>query len=109
MIGASVRERWLDRAGVRHLAALLLSALATLATAFIVAGTDSSSVRWWLVAVPLFATLAAVVVPRSEVRYAALAIAVGWCWLTALSIGFLFLPAVVALALAVSVQSDRFS
>ena len=109
MIGASVRERWLDRAEVRSLAALLLSALATLAIAIIVAGTGSSGVRWWLVVVPLFATLAAAVVPRSDVRYVALALTVGWCWLAAGSIGVLFLPAVVALALAVAAQSDRFS
>jgi hypothetical protein len=105
--GVQVRRRWLDPVGAGSLVAFALSGLATLVVLALIASSDNSEIRWWVVVVPLLATATALVITRPGSRIAALGVLVVWCVLTATSVGFLFLPAVVALFLAVRADRGR--
>jgi hypothetical protein len=97
----------LDRVRARSLVPFALSGLATLVMLALIASSDNAEIQWWLVVVPLLATVTALIIPRPESRIAALGVLIVWCVLTATSVGFLFLPAVVALFLAVRADRDR--
>lgn len=103
------RANWLHGAEARSLLAFGLACLATLAVVTLALTSDGSHVRWWLVAVPLIATAVAVAVPRPELPLAASVLLVVWCLLGGVSVGFLLLPAALALLLAVSVDRERRS
>ncbi len=104
MDGPDHRARWPHGPEARSLVAFALACLATAVVVTLGLTSDSSHVRWWLVAVPLIATLAAVAVPRPGTRLTALVVLVVWCLLGAVSVGFFFIPAAVALLLAASVD-----
>jgi hypothetical protein len=63
--------------------------------------SETSQIRWWLVALPLVVTAAPVLVPRHGVRVAAAVLLGVWCFLTGFSIGMLLLPALLAALAAV--------
>ena len=81
----------------RHgLVAFALACFAAIMVVTLALTSDSSRVRWWLVAVPPFATLVALALPRPAMRLAALVVLVVWCLLV--SVGFFFAPAALCAA-----------
>jgi len=103
--GTDLRARWLYGAEAHGLVAFALACFAAIMVVTLALTSDSSRVRWWLVAVPPFATLVALAVPRPAMRLAALVVLVVWCLLV--SVGFFFAPAALALLLAVGVDRPR--
>ncbi len=84
------------------LVALAAAVLGVAAAAVLVLAQDSDpgSVRWWLIVLPVFLALVPVLAPSRLTRIAAAVFAVCWCVVTGFTIGFLLIPAAVALFLA---------
>jgi hypothetical protein len=62
--------------------------------------TDPAQVSWWLVYVPVAIAAVPVFLPRTGTRLGAMLAMGAWCFVTGFSIGFLLLPSLGALLIA---------
>jgi len=78
--------------------ALVLAGAGVTASTWLAVTTDGDPGRvlWTLVLAPLAITIAPVLAPRGDVRWAATAAMAIWCVIAATSIGLLLVPALVA-------------
>jgi hypothetical protein len=81
--------------------ALVLCVAAILGTWAVVQESESTEFRWWLLAFPLGACLAAVLAPVRNVLIGSSVVLAGWCAITGFSVGFFYVPALVAISLAI--------
>jgi hypothetical protein len=90
------------------LAALGFGAFAAALDGVLIVATqdDLSDLVWPLILLPLVIVPAPVVWPRPAVRVAAALALGGWCWLTTFSLGPVFLPCLLLMAIA-AVRSFR--
>ncbi len=82
--------------------------LIAVAASFAVVSSDRGAFewRWWLLAFPLGACVAAVLVPVRNVLIGAAIVMTCWCVVSGFSVGLFFVPSLVAMIVAVS-QGDR--
>lgn len=77
--------------------------VAAVAASFAVVSSDQGAFgwRWWLLAFPLGACVAAVLVPVRNVLIGAAIVMTCWCVISGFSVGLFFVPAFVALVFAI--------